>query len=123
MNKTLYRVLLASALMACTSLVSASEQAGVSPRDMTWMKQQQQAMDAFKQNLQGQTLSLPPEQQALINRMQGDVARQQGESPGGEKNVPSHLLCQPGASPGRSVTDATGRKPLRYSRYAPWTGK
>ena len=87
MNKTLYRVLLASALMACTSLVSASEQAGVSPRDMTWMKQQQQAMDAFKQNLQGQTLSLPPEQQALINRMQGDVARQQGESPGGEKKM------------------------------------
>ena len=87
MNKTLYRVLLASALMACTSLVSASEQAGVSPRDMTWMKQQQQAMDAFKQNLQGQTLSLPPEQQALINRMQGDVARQQGERPGGEKKM------------------------------------
>lgn len=93
MNKTLYRVLLASALMACTSLVSASEQAGVSPRDMTWMKKQQQAMDAFKQNLQGQTLSLPPEQQALINRMQGDVARQQGERPGGEKkcSLPSTL--------------------------------
>jgi len=45
MKNTFFRALLASALMACTLNVMASEQSSVSAGDMNWMKQQQQTLD------------------------------------------------------------------------------
>ncbi|EHV9142503.1 type-F conjugative transfer system pilin assembly protein TrbC [Salmonella enterica] len=81
------RVLLASTLLFCTSFVSASEQSAVSVRDMSWIKQQQQELEAFKQNLQGQTLPLPIEQQRQINRLQEDISRQQPSAQNGEKHA------------------------------------
>lgn len=85
MHNTLFRALLLSVLFGGAQTVLASEQASVSASDMAWMKQQQQPLDSLKQRLQGQTMSLPAEQQALINRLQGDLARQQAERESGEK--------------------------------------
>lgn len=83
MKNTFFRALLASALMTCTLKVMASEQSGVTASDMNWMKQQQQTLDDFRQRLQGATMQLPAEQQALIEKLQGDIGRQQA----GEKRT------------------------------------
>ncbi len=87
MKNTFFRALLASALMACTLNVMASEQSSVSAGDINWMKQQQQTLDDFKQRLQGATMQLPAEQQALIEKLQGDIGRQQAEQQAGEKRT------------------------------------
>lgn len=87
MKNTFFRALLASALMACTLNVMASEQSSVSAGDMNWMKQQQQTLDDFKQRLQGATMQLPAEQQALIEKLQGDIGRQQAKQQAGEKRT------------------------------------
>ncbi|BCU50940.1 conjugal transfer pilus assembly protein TrbC [Citrobacter amalonaticus] len=87
MKNTFFRALLASALMACTLNVMASEQSSVSAGDMNWMKQQQQTLDDFKQRLQGATMQLPAEQQALIEKLQGDIGRQQAGQQAGEKRT------------------------------------
>lgn len=87
MKNTFFRALLASALMACSLNVMASEQSGVSAGDMNWMKQQQQTLDDFKQRLQGATMQLPATQQALIEKLQGDIGRQQAEQQAGEKQT------------------------------------
>lgn len=87
MKNTFFRALLASALMACSLNVMASEQSGVSAGDMNWMKQQQQTLDDFKQRLQGVTMQLPATQQALIEKLQGDIGRQQAEQQAGEKQT------------------------------------
>lgn len=87
MHNTLLRALLLSVLFGGAQTVLASEQASVSASDMAWMKQQQQPLDSLKQRLQGQTMSLPAEQQALISRLQGDLARQQAERESGEKRT------------------------------------
>ncbi|ABP62902.1 type-F conjugative transfer system pilin assembly protein TrbC [Enterobacter sp. 638] len=87
MHNTLFRALLLSVLFGGAQTVLASEQASVSASDMAWMKQQQQPLDSLKQRLQGQTMSLPAEQQALISRLQGDLARQQAERESGEKRT------------------------------------
>ncbi|MFV4853049.1 type-F conjugative transfer system pilin assembly protein TrbC [Citrobacter freundii] len=81
------RVLLSCTLIFCTPFVSASEQSAVSVRDMSWIKQQQQELEVFKQNLQGQTLPLPIEQQRQINRLQEDINRQQQVSQNVEKRT------------------------------------
>lgn len=87
MHNTLFRALLLSVLFGGAQTVLASEQASVSASDMAWMKQQQQPLESLKQRLQGQTMSLPAEQQALISRLQGDLARQQAERESGEKRT------------------------------------
>ena len=87
MHNTLFRALLLSVLFGGAQTVLASEQASVSDSDMAWMKQQQQPLESLKQRLQGQTMSLPAEQQALISRLQGDLARQQAERESGEKRT------------------------------------
>lgn len=87
MHNTLLRALLLSVLFGGAQTVLASEQASVSASDMAWMKQQQQPLDSLKQRLQGQTMSLRAEQQALISRLQGDLARQQAERESGEKRT------------------------------------
>ena len=87
MKKTLHRALLASALLVCAPVLMASEQANVSVGDMDWMKQQQKTLDSLKSRLQGQTIELPAGQQALVNQLQGDIARQQAERQEGEKRT------------------------------------
>jgi len=87
MNTTLYRALILSVLVTCASQALASEQTSVSASDRDWMKQQQQSMNTLKQSLQGQALPLPAEQQALISRLQGDIASQQAARASGEKRT------------------------------------
>ena len=87
MNTTLYRALILSVLVTCASQALASEQTSVSASDRDWMKQQQQSMNTLKQSLQGQALPLPAEQQALISRLQGDIASQQAARENGEKRT------------------------------------
>ena len=87
MKNVLKCALLVSALMACTPVVLASEQASVTASDMDWMKQQQRSLEDFKQRLQGNSMQLPAEQQALIEKLQGDIGRQQAEQQVGEKRT------------------------------------
>ena len=87
MNTTLYRALILSVLVTCASQALASEQTSVSASDRDWMKQQQQSMNTLKQSLQGQALPLPAEQQALISRLQGDIASQQAAREYDEKRT------------------------------------
>lgn len=86
MKNTLSQALLLSGLIACTTAVAASEQADVSGRDMTWMKQQQDALQEFKNAMRGQTVQLPAAQQDVITRLQQDMQRQQ-HGPDGEKKT------------------------------------
>lgn len=87
MKKTLHCALLASALLVCAPVLMASEQANVSAGDMDWMKQQQKTLDSLKSRLQGQTIELPAGQQALVNQLQRDIARQQAERQEEEKRT------------------------------------
>ena len=87
MKNVLKCALLVSALMVCTQVVIASEQTSVMASDMDWMKQQQRSLEDFKQRLQGNSMQLPAEQQALIEKLQGDIGRQQAEQQVGEKRT------------------------------------
>lgn len=87
MKNVLKCALLVSALMVCTQVVMASGQTSVTASDMDWMKQQQRSLEDFKQRLQGSSMQLPAEQQALIEKLQGDIGRQQAEQQAGEKRT------------------------------------
>ncbi|ENZ4286915.1 type-F conjugative transfer system pilin assembly protein TrbC [Citrobacter farmeri] len=87
MKNVLKCALLVSALMVCTQVVMASGQTSVTASDMDWMKQQQRSLEDFKQRLQGSSMQLPAEQQALIEKPQGDIGRQQAEQQAGEKRT------------------------------------
>lgn len=83
MKNTLFRALLAGSLVLC-HCAAASEQADVSARDRAWMKQQQDNLQAFKDTLSGQTMTLPAQQQDLMSRLQQGIA---AEHPDGEKKT------------------------------------
>ncbi|WP_312200606.1 type-F conjugative transfer system pilin assembly protein TrbC [Kosakonia cowanii] len=83
MKNTLFRALLAGNLVLC-HCAAASEQADVSARDRAWMKQQQDNLQAFKDTLSGQTMTLPAQQQDLMSRLQQGIA---AEHPEGEKKT------------------------------------
>lgn len=87
MKKILKCALLVSALMVCTQAVMASEQTSITTSDMDWMKQQQRSLEDFKQRLQGRSMQLPAEQKALIEKLQGDIGRQQADQQAGEKRT------------------------------------
>ena len=89
MKNVLKCALLVSALMACTPVVLASEQASVTASDMDWMKQQQRSLEDFKQRLQGSSMQLPAEQQALIEKLQGDIGRQQAGEQAEKRTFPA----------------------------------
>ncbi|HDR2795191.1 TPA: type-F conjugative transfer system pilin assembly protein TrbC [Enterobacter asburiae] len=78
--KTAYlRALMISVLVCCTSQALASAQTRISVSDRDWVKGQQDALEAMKDNLQAPSAGLPvlPQpQQDLINRLQGDIAAQ-----------------------------------------------
>lgn len=79
MKKVLFRALLASSLVICLS-AAASEQAGVSANDRAWMKQQQDALQSFKESLKDTSMSLPPAQQDLVTRLQQGIAKDQPDT-------------------------------------------
>lgn len=87
MKNVLKCSLLVSALMVCTQAVMASEQTSITASDMDWMKQQQRSLEDFKQRLQGSNMQLPAEQQALIEKLQGDIGHQQADQQAGEKRT------------------------------------
>lgn len=89
MKNVLKCALLVSALMACPPVVLASEQASVTASDMDWMKQQQRSLEDFKQRLQGSSMQLPTEQQALIEKLQGDIGRQQAGEQAEKRTFPA----------------------------------
>lgn len=89
MKTTFFQTLIISGLLACAPVVVASEQGTVSGRDMAWMKQQQQALQEFKDSMQGQTLNLPPAQQDLITRLQNDIGGQQEGGSADRKSFPA----------------------------------
>lgn len=89
MKTTFFQTLIVSGLFACAPVVAASEQGTVSGRDMAWMKEQQQALQAFKDGLQGQTLNLPQAQQDLIARLQNDMAGQPDGGNADRKSFPA----------------------------------
>lgn len=84
MKNFLFRALLASGLAFFLSAGYASEQSGASARDRAWMKQRQSDLQAFKDSLQNPSVSLPPEQQDLVSRLQQGIAADQ---PDGEKKT------------------------------------
>jgi len=89
MKTTFFQTLIISGLLACAPVVVASEQGTVSGQDMAWMKQQQQALQEFKDSMQGQTLNLPPAQQDLITRLQNDIGGQQEGGRADRKSFPA----------------------------------
>jgi conjugal transfer pilus assembly protein TrbC len=77
MKQALKLALILSGLSLFTSLACASEPAAISPGDRAWMKEQQQALQEFKDNLQGQVMSLPPAQQSLVNQFGSQIQQSQ----------------------------------------------
>ncbi|HAT3667079.1 MULTISPECIES: type-F conjugative transfer system pilin assembly protein TrbC [Enterobacteriaceae] len=74
------RALTISVMIAFAPLARASTQTDISVSDHNWIKGQQDALAAMKEDLQGQSSTdlslLPQRQQDLINRLQGNIAAQ-----------------------------------------------
>lgn len=88
MKPALKLALLLSGLCLFTSVSRASEPTAISPQDRAWMKDQQQALQEFKDNLQGQMMSLPPAQQSLVNQFSSGI-QQSAQEQGGERDFPA----------------------------------
>lgn len=74
------RALTISVMIAFAPLVWASTQTDISVSDHNWIKGQQDALAAMKEDLQSHPTTdlsvLPQRQQDLINRLQGDITAQ-----------------------------------------------
>jgi len=74
------RALTISVMIAFAPLARASTQTDISVSDHNWIKGQQDALAAMKEDLQGHSSTdlslLPQRQQDLINRLQGNIAAQ-----------------------------------------------
>lgn len=88
MKQALKLALLFSGLSLITSIACASEPTAISPQDRAWMKEQQQALQEFKENLQGQMMSLPPAQQSLVNKFSTQI-QQTPEGQDSERSFPA----------------------------------
>lgn len=88
MKQALKLALLFSGLSLITSITCASEPTAISPQDRAWMKEQQQALQEFKENLQGQMMSLPPAQQSLVNKFSTQI-QQTPEWQDSERSFPA----------------------------------
>lgn len=73
MKFSLFQALLVSGLLFCVPAALASQQSGLSAQDKNWMKEQQKALQEFKDTLSGQAMGLPPEQQHLVESMQQGI--------------------------------------------------
>lgn len=90
MKTAFSRALILSVLYLASSAVTASEQTQTAASDRDWMKQQQSALQAFKDSLQGTDSNqfLPPAQQDLVGKLSAGI--QQSQSPGAdERNFPA----------------------------------
>lgn len=79
MKTALLRALIFSVLAGLLPQAQASAQTGISVSDRDWMKGQQDSLEALKGSLNNPPAGvsvLPPAQQELINRLQGDIAAQ-----------------------------------------------
>ncbi|MCP2124490.1 UNVERIFIED_ORG: conjugal transfer pilus assembly protein TrbC [Pantoea agglomerans] len=79
MKTALLRTLIFSVLAGVLPQAQASAQTGISVSDRDWMKGQQDSLEALKGSLNNPPAGvsvLPPAQQELINRLQGDIAAQ-----------------------------------------------
>lgn len=77
MKNAYLRALTISVMIAFAPLALASAQTDISVSDHSWIKGQQDALTAMKEDLQGHPAAAPvlPQQQLdLINRLQGDIA-------------------------------------------------
>ena len=75
----LFRALIFSVLAGLLPQALASAQTGISVSDRDWMKGQQDSLEALKGSLNNPSDGmsvLPPAQQELINRLQGNIAAQ-----------------------------------------------
>jgi conjugal transfer pilus assembly protein TrbC len=88
MKNAYLRALTISVMIAFAPLALASAQTDISVSDHSWIKGQQDALAAMKEDLQGHPAAAPvlPQQQLdLINRLQGDIAAQTNKM--GEKDT------------------------------------
>jgi conjugal transfer pilus assembly protein TrbC len=88
MKNAYLRALTISVMVAFAPLALASAQTDISVSDHNWIKGQQDALAAMKEDLQGHPAAapvLPQRQQDLINRLQGDIAAQNNTM--GEKDT------------------------------------
>ena len=88
MKNAYLRALTISVMVAFAPLALASAQTDISVSDHNWIKGQQDALAAMKEDLQGHPAAapvLPQRQQDLINRLQGDIAAQNNKM--GEKDT------------------------------------
>jgi conjugal transfer pilus assembly protein TrbC len=79
MKNAYLRALTISVMIAFAPLALASAQTDISVSDHSWIKGQQDALAAMKEDLQDHPAAAPvlPQQQLdLINRLQGDIAAQ-----------------------------------------------
>ncbi|HCR0213320.1 TPA: type-F conjugative transfer system pilin assembly protein TrbC [Enterobacter hormaechei] len=79
MKTELFRALIFSVLAGLLPQALASAQTGISVSDRDWMKGQQDSLEALKGSLNNPSDGmsvLPPAQQELINRLQGNIAAQ-----------------------------------------------
>lgn len=80
MKNAYLRALTIGVLIAFAPLALASAQTDISVSDHSWIKGQQDALAAMKEDLQGHPATdwsvLPQRQQDLISRLQGDIAAQ-----------------------------------------------
>ena len=91
MKKRRFQALLASGLLLSMSVSFASDQVAVNGRDREWMKQQQNALQEFKDSLSGQTMTLPPAQQDLMEKLQQGIRNDQTAQGGGEQRTPEAI--------------------------------
>lgn len=91
MNTRRFQALLASGLLFSMSISFASDQVAADGRDREWMKQQQNALQEFKDSLSGQTVTLPPAQQSLVDKLQQGIRIDQMAQGGGEKRTPDAI--------------------------------
>jgi conjugal transfer pilus assembly protein TrbC len=108
MNTRRFQALFASGLLLSMSVSFASDQVAVNGRDREWMKQQQNALQEFKESLSGQTMALPPAQQDLVEKLQQGIRNDQTAQGGENSALRMPFTLSASVSPGRSVTHAAG---------------
>lgn len=125
MKNAYLRVLTIGVLIAFAPLALASAQTDISVSDHSWIKGQQDALAAMKEDLQGHPATdwsvLPQRQQDLISRLQGDIAAQTNAM--GKRHVPGYLLCEPRYSARRSAVHAEGCPSFQHTANVAWTGQ
>jgi conjugal transfer pilus assembly protein TrbC len=101
MKKRRFQALLASGLLLSMSVSFASDQVAVNGRDREWMKQQQNALQEFKESLSGQTLALPPAQQNLVEKLQQGIRNDQTAQGGENSALRMPFTLSASVSPGK----------------------